>query len=618
MARCRFHVCLTAALATIGSFASEPSYAQDRAAAEAAAKEVGAAAQTMGKTIVMDAGSPESLVPGYAGTELPQAELIDDPDHLSAKGTSAASSDPAYATVINPTRPVFDPLTIDVSGAQAVEQDPDSFLGTGVNLDGSAGSCEPVPESGSGPSTYYETCNRGDQIITTPRTCTSSLNVRFDRITTWIYYSATQGPYASRAVLAPAIADGTCKSKGAFNYCTELSRYGYSAAGSCKPNSFSPEIFECTREIGGMTATDPSVFSGIVKATGQYWASKSETVSPPIITRSYGACAAESNAQCVEQGTEVCTSSDPESRIIDGIAVTQPCWAWQRNFRCTERRSATDCGELEKKPDCHFDHDECLSENPDGSCNIVDKVYACTTPDTRTGSGPAFICNGDLYCINGECTKIEREASTEFKDAMVAVHTLGEVRDDFDPATVTLFNGEKTGCHKPVFGLVNCCAGKTSGLITTATGAAAIAYGPAAIAALATPFLTMFLCSSEEKLLDVKDRMGLCHYVGTYCSDSVLGVCTSKRKSYCCFQSKLARILQEQGRAQIGKPWGKPNSADCKGFTIDEFGKLDLSKMDFTEVYDEFMDAAKVPDEVQASIDVQKKIEEYYKLHAGR
>jgi conjugal transfer mating pair stabilization protein TraN len=198
---------------------------------------------------------------------------------------------------------------------------------------------------------------------------------------------------------------------------------------------------------------------------------------------------------------------------------------------------------------------------------------------------------------------------------MVAVQTMGNVRDHFDPATMTLFNGEKAGCHKPVFGLVNCCAGKTSGLITTATGAAALASGPAAIGLLATPFLTMFLCSAEEKTLDVKDRMGLCHYVGTYCSDKVLGVCTSKRKNYCCFESKLSRLLQEQGRAQLGKTWGKAKDPDCTGFLIEEFQKLDLSKMDFTEVYSEFIDAAKVPDEVQTSIDIQDKIKEYYRTH---
>src|SRR3546814_8658230 len=68
------------------------------------------------------------------------------------------------------------------------------------------------------------------------------------------------------------------------------------------------------------------------------------------------------------------------------------------------------------------------------------------------------------------------------------------------------------------------------------------------------PYTTLF----RSKQLDVKDRLGLCVSIGSYCSSSFLGVCQTKRKAYCCFESKLTRILQEQGRPQINKPWGKP------------------------------------------------------------
>jgi hypothetical protein len=93
---------------------------------------------------------------------------------------------------------------------------------------------------------------------------------------------------------------------------------------------------------------------------------------------------------------------------------------------------------------------------------------------------------------------------------------------------------------------------------------------------------------------------------------SFLGVCLTKKKVYCCFESKLSRILQEQGRQQLNKPWGKPKTEQCLGFTIDEFARLDLSKMDFSEVYAEFTDAARLPDELQAATEIQQKIEDYY------
>ena len=79
-----------------------------------------------------------------------------------------------------------------------------------------------------------------------------------------------------------------------------------------------------------------------------------------------------------------------------------------------------------------------------------------------------------------------------------------------------------------------------------------------------------------------------------------------------------SRVLQEQGRVQLNKPWGKPKNEQCKGFSIAEFQRLDLSKMDFTEVYADFLDAAKLPDEVQTMTEIQSKIQNYYDLHGGK
>ena len=39
---------------------------------------------------------------------------------------------------------------------------------------------------------------------------------------------------------------------------------------------------------------------------------------------------------------------------------------------------------------------------------------------------------------------------------------------------------------------------------------------------------------------------------------SSIGICVTSKDAYCCFESKLSRILQEQGRVQIGKAWAKP------------------------------------------------------------
>jgi conjugal transfer mating pair stabilization protein TraN len=47
----------------------------------------------------------------------------------------------------------------------------------------------------------------------------------------------------------------------------------------------------------------------------------------------------------------------------------------------------------------------------------------------------------------------------------------------------------------------------------------------------------------------------------------------------------LARIVNEQGRTQIGKGWGGAESPDCTGFTVAQLQTLNFAAMDLTEFY---------------------------------
>lgn len=101
--------------------------------------------------------------------------------------------------------------------------------------------------------------------------------------------------------------------------------------------------------------------------------------------------------------------------------------------------------------------------------------------------------------------------------------------------------------------------------------------------------LGLISCKDNEKMLAKKNQNELCHYVGEYCSKKIkLGVtkvCVQDSKSYCCFNSKLARIIHEQGRPQLGMGWGSSSAPDCRGFKPEEFQKLDMSKMDFSSAF---------------------------------
>mgnify|MGYP001597135605 CR=1 FL=1 len=93
-------------------------------------------------------------------------------------------------------------------------------------------------------------------------------------------------------------------------------------------------------------------------------------------------------------------------------------------------------------------------------------------------------------------------------------------------------------------------------------------------------------------------------------------------RSYCCFSfnSKLARIIHEQGRpmlktfqSQQGGIWGDTKQPNCRGLTPEEFQGLDFSQMDLSEYFEDIKTKAtatvqqNVGDKVQKYFDNIKK-----------
>ena len=518
-----------------------------------------------------------SVVPNYQGSDLPEADLIDNPDFLNSKGRAAASNSDGFKTVMDPSRPYFDPNDIDLSAAQTIADNPGPYAG-GTQTSGSSGDCKPLPNSDLGGGYYYETCNAGAKVIEESRICSVPLRIEVEGEDYWQYQCDTeyQRGRGNRGQLCfrfqNSLDNGICRVKDrrrVGQLCLQYGRYGCVEPG----DPIYALTLACSQQVAGV-AGGTLVHDKKIKSE----------------ERDEGACnAATGNDQCTLT-SETCSDSSPQTRTINGLEVTRSCWNWERSYQCTSLAPANDCAPIEAKQTCSFDHEKCLDDN----CSVKERVYKCSL-STLGGNAdtPKYVCSDDIYCIDGNCETIEREASTEFNDALVALNSLGQARDEFNENDFTVFKGSRATCHKKIFGAINCCAGKS--------------ILPGGLA----------LCSKEEKQLDERDRKGLCSYVGSYCSKKILGVCVTKKKAYCCFESKLTRIIQEQGRKQLGRPWGDPKKEQCAGFTIQEFQRLDLSKMDFSEVYTDFLEAAKLPNEIDATIQIQQRIQQYYQAHTG-
>ena len=104
-------------------------------------------------------------------------------------------------------------------------------------------------------------------------------------------------------------------------------------------------------------------------------------------------------------------------------------------------------------------------------------------------------------------------------------------------------------------------------------------------------------CDQAEQLLAMHRDANLCVAVGSFCSARVpiIRTCIEQTQSYCCFNSRLARLINEQGRGQIGKSWGSGRHPDCSGFTPAEFERLDFSRIDLSEFIAEVTASVRVP-----------------------
>jgi len=229
-------------------------------------------------------------------------------------------------------------------------------------------------------------------------------------------------------------------------------------------------------------------------------------------------------ADC-EKLSEACAEPN-ETRVINGLAVTRSCWRYEARYRCAT-------GETEEEPYCQ--------ELRDRGCSQVDST-----------------CTDRL--ADGTCSEYEQTYRCPVGDSVEETVLNCGVVDDFDVEDMAIFKGQNLKCKKTALGFKNCCKDKGWGLD-----------------------LGLSQCSESEKILGEKREAGLCHFVGIYKEGSFL----TKRKyhSFCCFNSKLGRIIQEQGRPQLSLGWGSPEFADCRGLTPDELTRIDFSAVDFSEFY---------------------------------
>jgi len=110
-------------------------------------------------------------------------------------------------------------------------------------------------------------------------------------------------------------------------------------------------------------------------------------------------------------------------------------------------------------------------------------------------------------------------------------------------------------------------------------------------------------CEEREFTMNAKRALNSCTYVGSYCKSKVLGACVEERESYCCFNSPLSRIIQEQVRPQLGLNFGDARAPQCGGIPLDRIADIDWSKVNLDEWLGILQQNGKLPDPASLNLD---------------
>lgn len=332
--------------------------------------------------------------------------------------------------------------------------------------------------------------------------------------------------------------------------------------------------------------------------------------------------------------SQACTSG-PATVVIDGMEVTRPCWENTTQYACIEAGTSDTCDSAVAKG-CTVASTVCkegVTINGVFQCITEQREYACKVAEAT--SNTVVNCGAQQFCVDGNCFDTGSVPDPDFAKAVTGMEIAREAGVYVDESTFQVFKGQDNRCAKSV--LKNCCKGasKRSDQLTNLAIFGGSAYvldvlsgggmkttlaagiDPAVLALTISYMVVqdMLQCEKEEVLVAVRRDHGLCHYVGEYCSKKIsllfAKICVQHKETYCCFNSKISKIINEAARVQLpGMGWGTPESPSCQGITITQFQAMDLSTVDFSEFYSDIV--PKGPDESEVLGRAAVKVNSYF------
>ncbi|MBP6103527.1 MAG: conjugal transfer protein TraN [Gammaproteobacteria bacterium] len=257
-----------------------------------------------------------------------------------------------------------------------------------------------------------------------------------------------------------------------------------------------------------------------------------------------------------------------QSKTIEGYPghIHRDHWMELRSYVCGEGRNINECQAFIDQG-CEQIDSHCAVLK-DGVCLEYENTFRCGVPNYAKGTGLALDQSKLGFLKGEEEASIGYEAG-DFGQGISHFHAMTEMAKPMeeglegigqDENNPTVFRGNSKQCRVSCApGLFRDCC-KLKGLLQDFLGG----------------------CNDDERQLAIAAaRQSRCVRVGgRYCSKRIklgfIKICVEKRDSYCCYGSKLARIIQEIAHQQLGLSFGTEQSPNCGSLTAEQLSRINF------------------------------------------
>lgn len=257
-----------------------------------------------------------------------------------------------------------------------------------------------------------------------------------------------------------------------------------------------------------------------------------------------------------------------QSKTIEGYPepIHRDHWTELRSYVCGEGRNINECQTFIEQG-CEQINSECAVLK-DGVCLEYENTFRCGVPNYAKGSGLVFEEDKLDLLKDQEESDAGYEAG-DFGQGFSHFHAMTEMAQSMeedlggigqDENNPVVFRGNCKQCRvsalKSLFR--DCC--RLKGLLQNFVGG----------------------CNAEEKQLAIASvKQSRCVRVGgRYCSKRIkigpIKVCIEKRDSYCCYGSKLSRIIQEIAHQQLKLSFGTAQRPNCGSLNAEQLSHINF------------------------------------------